>query len=60
MVQVLSTLVTNKIESMGLDDDMKDVVKKLLICELEHGDSSTEGKKNEVLSIIIKGMPDDN
>jgi len=60
MVQTLSPLVLQKIESMDVDENLKDVIKELLMCEARNGNTYPEGKLREFNVIISKGMSDED
>ena len=60
MVQTLSPLVLQKIESMDIDENLKDVIKELLMCEAKNGNTYLEGKLRDFDVIISKGMPDED
>ncbi len=60
MVQSLSPLVLQKIESMDIDENLKKVVENLLLCEAKYDNSYPEGKRREFLQIISKGMPNED
>ncbi len=60
MVQTLSPLVLQKIDSLDEDKELKDVIKELLLCEAREGNTYPKGKMREFNVIISKGMPNDN
>ena len=60
MVQTLSPLVLQKIESMEISEGLKEVIKELLLCEAKNGDTYPKGKLSEFNVIISRGMSNDN